>query len=352
VIETTLSLARSTVLALKPYSSARSLTTRGAVFLDANENPWGDFNRYPDPQPARLRAALADLYAARSEEIFLGRGTDDAIDALIRTFCEAGRDAVLVCPPTYGVYEVAANLQGARVVEVFTRADEGFEINPEAVLRQITSDVKLVFICSPNNPTGNLTDPSIIESLARQLERRAVIVVDEAYIEFSGQPTCRKKLAQLDNLVVLRTLSKAWGLAAVRCGVAIAHPELIKLLQKVRAPYPISTPSADIAVSALALERRIEVERRTAKIIEARERLALELGRLAFVEKVFPSRANYLLLRVQSASAVLEICRARGIILRDRSEDHGLKDYVRITVGSEEENALLLETLGGVPRVR
>jgi histidinol-phosphate aminotransferase len=352
VIESTLALVRPDILNLVPYSSARSLTTRGAVFLDANENPWGDFNRYPEPQPQLLRAALAGLYNVSLEEVFLGRGADEAIDTLVRTFCEAGRDKILLCPPTYGMYEVAARTQGAGVTAIPTRAENGFKIDPEAVLAETSPQVKLVFLCSPNNPTGNLIEESVLEKITQGLEGRAVVIVDEAYLEFSGQPSFSRKLAQFSNLVVLRTLSKAWGLAGVRCGVALAHPALIQVMQKVRAPYPLSTPATEVVLLTVSANRKFEVERRTAKIVEAREKLALALQRFAFIEKVFPSQANYLLIKVQSASAVIEICRSRGIIIRDRSRDEGLKDCVRITIGSEEENALLLETLGGVPRVR
>jgi histidinol-phosphate aminotransferase len=345
MIEAILELARPAVREMRPYSSARSLSTEGSVFLDANENPWGDYNRYPEPQPERLRRQLAELYGVSADQLFLGGGADDAIDSLIRTFCEAGKDQILIAPPTYGVYEVAARIQGARIKEVPQVAERGFEPSPAAILDAWEPGVKLVFLCSPNNPTGNWIPTATLEAIARGLGGRSLLVIDEAYIEFSGQPSFCHRLGEYPNVVVLRTLSKAWALAGARCGVAIGRREIIGLLQKVRAPYPIGTPSVTAALAALTPEGRSLARSRTRALVLERENLREALGLLPFVERVYPSDANFLLIKVRSAERVMAICRKRGIVLRDRSQDYGLRDCIRISIGSPEENQLLLQVL-------
>ena len=353
MIAATLMLARPEVRELVPYSSARSLSTEGEIFLDANESPWGPFdgddalelNRYPEPQPEALLAKLSNLYGVPNSSLFMGRGADDAIDALVRTFCAAGKDSILICPPTYGVYEVAARIQGATVRRVPVQMENGFEVDPDAVLSAWASGTKLVFLCSPNNPTGNLIPPSSIERICRGLEGRAVVVLDEAYVEFAREESFCERMGDFPNLVVLRTLSKAWALAGARCGVAIAHPAVIELLQKVRAPYPLSAPSLKVALKGLSAEGVAAAGERVSRILKSRGELARQLSLLPQVERVFPSEANFILVKVKSGQAFLAACRSRGIVVRDRSRDAGLMDCVRISVGSEIENQTLLDAL-------
>ena len=282
MIDSTLALARPEVRDLVPYSSARSLATEGEIFLDANESPWEPFdgdealflNRYPEPQPEALLTKLAILYGVPKPSIFMGRGADDAIDTLVRTFCAAGKDSILICPPTYGVYEVAARIQGAGICRVPVSMENGFEVDADAVLSAWKPGIKMVFLCSPNNPTANLIPVSTIERICQGLEGRAVVVLDEAYVEFaSGESLCGR-IAEFPNLVVLRTLSKAWALAGARCGVAIAHPAVIGLLQKVRAPYPLSAPSIRVALRGLSAEGVAAAGDRVSRILKSRAELS------------------------------------------------------------------------------
>lgn len=342
------SLAREAVQQLKAYKSARSLTTQGEVFLDANESPWRpegidwDVQRYPEPQPPKLLSKLSEIYGVPTDYLMVGRGTDDAIDVLVRTFCEAGRDEILICPPTYGVYEIAAQIQGAGVSKVVTSEANNFEISLSVILGAVKPTTKLVFVCTPNNPTGNTTSLATIRTLAKGLMGKSLLVVDEAYIEFSDSPSCVTLIEEFPNIVVLRTLSKAFGLAGARCGSAIAHPEVTKLLQKVRAPYPLSAPTVRLVVEALA---NAPLQSRVSQIRAERERLVGELKSLSFIEKIYPSDSNFILFKCKSSQALMDQARAKGIILRDRSSEPGLDRCVRVTVGTETENNAFLRTL-------
>ncbi len=345
-------LARPGVLTLNAYQSARSAVTSAKVFLDANENPYSpansgspseEINRYPAPQPPSLVQSLSQLYDVEEDTLILGRGSDDIIDGLLRTFCEASKDAILVCPPTYGVYEVAAEIQGASVVSVPLKND--FSVNVEGILNAWEPRVKLVFICSPNNPTGTLTPLKTIETLCQKLTNRALVVVDEAYIEFTSSPSATTLLKRFDNLVVLRTLSKAWGLAGARCGSGISSPAVIELLQKVRAPYPVSTPSVDMVSEVLSPARREQFEAVLGDIIEERASLEKALAGLEDVLEIYPSQANFVLIRTRDAADFVRRCRKAGIIVRDRSNEPGLSNCVRITVGSSAQTSQLLAAL-------
>lgn len=351
-----LSLARAVVRGLKPYSSARSLGIRGEIFLDANENPWAPYpvdeaalgvNRYPEPQPVDLARALSRLYGVDSKALLMGRGSDEVIDTFVRAFCEPNQDQILLCPPTYGVYECAARLQGAGVVRVNVRPENGFAIDPEEVIRAWRPGVKLVFLCSPNNPTGNLIPKRTISAIARSLLGKAIVVLDEAYIEFAEDPNASfcEDLADYPNLVVLRTLSKAWALAGARCGVAIGAPELIDLLQKVRAPYPMSLPTVRTVLKALTPEGDQLCRGRVKRLVHARHLLAKSLSALDRVEKVFPSEGNFILVKTKNAAEFFDCCLRNGIVVRDRSHETNLGDCVRISVGTEEENEKLLSAL-------
>ncbi len=349
-----MALARKAILDLKPYSSARSLVTAGSCFLDANESPWAPFpggeesaglNRYPEPQPARLRAALSELYGVAENSIFIGRGADEAIDTLVRVFCEAGQDQILICPPTYGVYEIAAQIQGAGVVRV--PLDKDFKIDVQRVLASWQPSVKIVFLCSPNNPTGNVVAAAAIETLCAGLASRAVVVLDEAYLEFSKTPSFARRLAEFPNLIVLRTLSKALSLAGARCGVALGNSEVVALMQKTRAPYPLSTPSVRAVLRALSDEGQELARERLILLLTERAWLLEQLRASRAVEQVYPTDANFVLVRVPDAAALVSRCRAAGVIIRDRSLEPGLKNCVRISVGNRDENEQLLAQLKG-----
>ena len=255
-----LSLVRPEILALTPYSSARKEAKTGRVWLDANENPQTPsagrplFNRYPEPQPSDLIARLASYYAVATKNILVTRGSDEGIDLLIRAFCRAGQDSILITPPTYGMYAVSAAIQDAGVVAVPLVVEKNFALDPAAVLQAVTPAVKLVFLCSPNNPTGALLDRAEVLRLTKALLGRAVVVVDEAYLEFAGTKSLTEELPANPNLVVLRTLSKAFGLAGVRCGVTITGSALVGVLQKIIAPYPVPTPVLQGALAALSPE--------------------------------------------------------------------------------------------------
>ncbi|MFH1725429.1 MAG: histidinol-phosphate transaminase [Elusimicrobiota bacterium] len=349
-----LSLARKDVLELTPYSSARSLNLEADILLDANECPWppcpGDdralgLNRYPDPQPRALLSALSALYGVPEESLFLGRGTDDAIDALVRTFCQAGENDILVCPPTYGVYGVAARIQGAGVRAVPLTKEPAFQPDVPAILRAWDPRLRLVFFCSPNNPTGNAMDADSVVEVCEAFREKAVVVLDEAYAEFSSKPSLITRLEGLPNLVILRTLSKAWALAGARCGAALGDPRIMGLLHKVRAPYPLSLPSVRAALRALSPQGKRLCSGRVKRLRSERERLAGALSALPGVEKVYPSDANFLLARVKDAGEVFERCKSHGILVRDRGSEPGLSRCVRITVGRPEENDRLLDAL-------
>ena len=346
-----LDLARAEIRALKPYSSARMEASGGSVLLNANESPWpsvmggtGALNRYPDPQPAELVRRLAALYGVAPNQVLVGRGSDEAIDLLVRAFCRAGRDAALICPPTFGMYSVSAGIQDAAVIEAPLRTD--FSLDVDRLLARVTPQVKLVFVCSPNNPTGNLVPLAEIEQLAAALNDRALVVVDEAYIEFAGTPSATGLLERYDNVVVLRTLSKAHALAAARVGALIAHAEIVALLRRILPAYPLPTPCVEAALAALTPAALAATQVRVAGLLEARARLAEVLKTFAGVREVFPSFANFLLVRCADAHRVYDRLLAAGVVVRDVSHHAVLADCLRITVGSDEDHRRLLAALG------
>lgn len=347
-----LNLVRPDILALTAYSSARKESQGGRVWLDANENPETPsvhrplLNRYPEPQPAGLVAQLAALYGVAPAQVLVTRGSDEGIDLLLRTFCRAGQDAILITPPTYGMYVVAAGIQGARTVTVPLLRDKNFALDADAVVRAVTPATKIVFLCSPNNPTGNLLDRATVLSLVRSLANRAIVVVDEAYVDFAGQPSLATEVAANPTLVVLRTLSKAYGLAGARVGTTIAHPAVVGVLQKVIAPYPVPTPVLSAALAALMPAGLAAARESVATIVAERGRLARALAKLPAVKRVWPSDANYLLVEVADAALTMAAGRAAGVVWRDRSKD--VSNSIRITVGTAEENNATLEVLSRV----
>lgn len=344
--------ARPEILALQPYSSARMEAGHATIMLNANESPWApagddgsELNRYPEPQPAALRARLAELYGVAAEQVLAGRGSDEAIDLVVRAFCREGRDTILVSPPTFGMYAVAARTQGAAVIEAPLGAD--FGLDAEALLARVTDSTKLVFVCSPNNPTGALVPAATIERLASALHDRALVVVDEAYLEFAGAaPSATALLARHDNIAVLRTLSKAYALAGARVGTLIAHADIVALLRRIQAPYPLPAPCVAAALSALSAQGVAQARERIAVLLGERDRLARALPAAAGVLAVYPSAANFLCVRFADAQKTYRALLALGIVVRDVSRYPGLADCLRITVGTPRENAAVLGALG------
>jgi histidinol-phosphate aminotransferase len=349
----TLALVRPDILALAPYSSARKESSGGRIWLDANENPETPaasltLNRYPEPQPRDLVTALATLYGVTPAQTIVTRGSDEGIDLLLRTFCRASQDAILITPPTYGMYVVAAGIQGARVVAVPLIREQNFALNTDAVIAAALAEpaTKLVFLCTPNNPTGNLLDRAAVMKVVHSLAGRAVVVADEAYVDFSGQPSLAAEISANPNLIVLRTLSKAFGLAGARVGTTIADPAIIAVLQKVIAPYPIPVPVLTAALTALSPDGQAAARTSVASLIAERARLVAALPKLPVVKRVWPSDTNYLLIEVADSARTMAAGRAAGVIWRDRSKD--VPNTVRITVGTPAENTTTLEVLARV----
>ena len=342
-------LARPDIVALEPYEHAS--WEPSLERLHANELPWrppsddsrAGLNRYPEPQPRALVAELAELYAVAPASVLVGRGSDEAIDLLTRAFCRAGADAVLVCPPTFGMYSVSARIQGAEVVQAPLRAGDGFAVDEHTVLDRCTAAVKLVFLCSPNNPTGNLLDEAAMVRLARRLAGRALLVVDEAYIEFARRPSLARLVAQQPNLAILRTLSKAYGLAGARCGALIADPEVIALLRKIIPPYAIPALTLEAVLDRLTPEARAQSRAVLEVLLAERERLLQALPGLPAVSRVWPSDANFVLAEFADAGAALARAREARLLVRDARRYPGLGRALRITVGTPEQNGRLLE---------
>ncbi len=344
--------ARPEILDLQPYSSARMEARSRGVMLNANESPWAPvgndastLNRYPDPQPTALRVTLAELYGVAPERVLIGRGSDEAIDLLVRAFCREGRDAIVISPPTFGMYAVAAHIQGAAVIEVPLAAD--FGVDTDALLAAVTEDTKLVFLCTPNNPTGNLVPLTVIARLADALRDRALLVVDEAYLEFAdGAPSAIILQQRHENIAVLRTLSKAYGLAGARVGALVADARIVSLLRRIQAPYPLPAPSVSAALTALSSVAVAESGVRIDILRSERERLTVALTAARGVLAVYPSSANFLCVRFVDAASTYSCLLDYGVVVRDVSRYPQLEGCLRITIGTPNENAQLLAALG------
>jgi histidinol-phosphate aminotransferase len=344
-------IARPDIVALKPYEHAS--WEPHLERLHANELPWrGDadesaagLNRYPEPQPRELVARLAALYGAAPAQVLVGRGSDEAIDLLVRCFCRAGQDAVAICPPTFGMYAVAARIQGADVVSVPLRVNEGFQLDEDELLRQCTSQVKLVFLCSPNNPSGNTIPADVILRLASRLEGRALVVVDEAYIEFSSSESLIKYVKDLPQLAVMRTLSKAHGLAGARCGTLIANPEIIALTRKVIPPYAITQMTVEAVLRMLEPAQIAASNARLAEIRSERERMQKAIATLPGVKRLWPSDTNFILIEFEDPDRALKLSRAANLLIREVRAQVGLPRTVRISIGTPDQNNRLLESL-------
>jgi histidinol-phosphate aminotransferase len=342
-------LVRKHLLAVKPYSSARDeYKGEVKVALDANENPYGDtvnrgkFNRYPDPYQHEVKASLSKIKNIAPEHIFLGNGSDEPIDLLIRAFCEPNKDSILQLPPTYGMYQVSADINAIEVINVNLTGT--FDIDAVKVLEAITENTKIVFFCSPNNPTGNVVNKNAIISVLQAFE--GLVVVDEAYIDYTDSPSFISELGNYDNLIVLQTLSKAWGLANLRLGIAYASLEIIALLNKIKPPYNINGLTQEFALKALENEQ-LKNDMVT-DVLKERERLSAEIAKISFIEKVYPSDANFILVKTPNGPSIYKQLADKQIIVRDRSKVVLLDNCLRITVGTTEENNILLATLAQV----
>lgn len=339
------SLLRDNIRSLVPYSSARDeFKGEASVLLDANENAFGspysqNYNRYPDPLQLQLKQKLAHIKGVPASHIFLGNGSDEAIDLLYRAFCQPGVDNVIIVPPTYGMYEVSANINDVALKRVNLTAD--YQLNLEGIAAAIDGHTKMIFVCSPNNPTGNSINRQDIETLL--VNFNGLVIVDEAYINYAKQPSFTKELAEFPNLVILQTLSKAWGLAALRLGMAFGSQEVIAVLNKIKPPYNINQATQNIAIEALG--NIDQVNEWIKLVVVEREKLSQALKQIAQVYHVTPSDANFILVKLDEPRLLYNYLVSKGIIVRDRSKVELCEGSLRLTVGTPEENQTLLETI-------
>lgn len=338
-------LVRPHLLNLVPYSSARDeYTGKEGVFLDANENALGSademgHNRYPDPYQQEIKQKLGMIKNVSSDRIFLGNGSDEPIDLLIRLTCVPGKDAVMIHVPTYGMYEVSANINDVNIIKI--QLTEDFQLRPDAMLEAVTPETRIIWVCSPNNPTGNLMSRADIEKLLRSFS--GLVVVDEAYIDFAEEDSWIGQLDRFPNLVVLQTFSKAWGLAGLRAGVCYASPELVQLLNKIKPPYNMSAPAQAHLHQALGNVKLKEAM--VEEILKEKARLQNMLEDLSLVKKIYPSDANFLLVKFDNGPAVMKHLLEDKVIVRDRSRVVLTDNCLRITVGTETENNQLITSL-------
>ncbi|GJH42243.1 histidinol-phosphate transaminase [Pasteurella canis] len=343
------SLSRKNIQALTPYQSARRLGGKGDIWLNANEYPTSPnfdlthrtFNRYPEPQPQSVIEGYANYARVKPENVLVSRGGDESIELIIRAFCEV-EDSVLYCPPTYGMYSVSAETCGITLKTVPLTAD--FQLNLPEIERNL-ADAKVVFVCSPNNPTGTLVNREDLLALLEMTREKAIVVVDEAYIEFCPQATMVTELKNYPHLAIIRTLSKAFALAGLRCGFTLANKELIDVLQKVIAPYPLPVPVADIAAQALQKDSLQMMQQRVQEILQNRTALEAELCTLPCVENVFASDGNYVLVKFKDGQKVFKALWEQGIILRNQHSALMLENCIRITIGTAEENRQVIEAI-------
>lgn len=364
-------LIRPNILKLAPYSSARDeFKGKAEVFLDANENSFGspcqterlpdaarsllrqagsrgmtnsiELNRYPDPHQSAVKEKLSKIKGVPPQNIFLGNGSDEVIDLLYRVFCNPGKDNVILVPPTYGMYEVSANINDVEVRKVSLTAE--FQLNIEGISEAADDNTKLIFLCSPNNPTGNSLERADIEVVLNNFE--GLVIIDEAYINYSRQHSFIGELTEYPNLVVMQTLSKAWGMAGARVGMAFASEEIISVLNKIKPPYNVGSPSQQLALEALENVELVNQWIRTT--VDERQKLVAELGKIPFVKKIYPSDANFLLVKVDDPHGVYDYLVYHGIIVRDRSRVTLCEGCLRITVGTPDENVRLIRTLAGM----
>jgi histidinol-phosphate aminotransferase len=338
-------ILRKNIKDLVPYSSARDeFKGEASIFLDANENSFGSpldrsYNRYPDPLQLKVKKRLSEIKGVPVKNIFLGNGSDEAIDILFRAFCNPGVDNVITLPPTYGMYEVSANINDVEVRKIPLKSD--YQLNMEAIAEAIDDHTKIIFICSPNNPTGNSIDRQNIETIIANFN--GLVVIDEAYINYSRQKTFIQELTEYSNLVILQTLSKAWGLAGLRVGMAFASEELIEVFNKVKPPYNINEASQELALEAL--QKVDQVNNWIKETVAERNKLIEELSQCGLVIKIYPSDANFILVKTTNPKAIYSYLVSLGIIVRDRSKVELCDGCLRITIGTPKENIELLSAL-------
>ena len=340
-------LVRDNIRRMRPYSSARkeyNKTGNATIFLDANENAFGsplphNYNRYPDPLQTALREKIASVKRVAAANIFTGNGSDEAIDLLFRIFCTPGKDNVLIFPPTYGMYEVCAAVNDIGVKQIPLTAE--FQLNVPAALKATDKRTRMIFICSPNNPTGNCINENLIVDLLDSFN--GLIVIDEAYIDYAAQQSCARLLNNFPRLVIIQTLSKAWGLAGLRLGIALASEEIIGYMDKVKYPYNVNIATQQLAIEAL--DKASGINNWVSRTLEQRSWLETALNKFDIVSKVYPSDANFLLVKIQHAKKVYDYLVDHSIIVRDRSSILLCDDCLRITVGTPAENKQLISTL-------
>ena len=338
-------LLRENIKNLSPYSSARDeFSGEAKVFLDANENSLGSpltkwYNRYPDPYQHQLKESINKVKGITHEHIFLGNGSDECIDLMFRCFCEPKKDNVIICPPTYGMYEVSANINDVEVRKASLL--DNFQLDLIHLETLVNANTKIIWICSPNNPTGNSINRADIEWVLNNFN--GIVVIDEAYINFAKQKTFIQELAEYPNLVVMQTFSKAWGLAALRLGMAFSSSAIIAVMNKVKPPYNINQATQDLALKAL--EEVVQVNDMIRELVDMRDALHTVLEQLPMVKKVYPSDANFLLVKMPEARKVYEFLLTKGIVVRDRSSVKLCDDCLRITIGTEQENTILVDAL-------
>jgi len=351
------SIARPEIVAMKPYESARNSAAADGILLNANEAPsthvhdseWQrlSLNRYPNPQPALLRSRLAQMYAVDESNILMTRGSDEGIDLLTRVFCRPGQDAIVECGPCFGMYAIAATIQGARVIDVPRQAEKSFQIDFAKLEQVITTQpgVRLVFLTSPNNPTGDLVSRTQLEIVLKACEGRALVVMDEAYIEFSSAESACQMIDQWPQLVVLRTLSKAWAAAGVRCGTVIADPMVIGLLLRIIAPYPLAATAIDAALQAISGDAISRQQEFVEMVRLAKADMLVFLSACGWIEEVIESKANFILLRVPDADELVKWCAGFGIRIRNFNAQTQLEGCVRLTIGNNDEMAAVKSAL-------
>jgi len=338
-------ILRANIRNAKPYSSARDeYKGKEGIFLDANENPFGSvgghkYNRYPDPLQWKLKDKIAPLKKVKPEQVFLGNGSDEPIDLLIRALCNPGKDSIMITPPTYGMYEVSAAINDVRLVDVPLTPE--YVLDVQAMLPKLTEDVKIVFLCSPNNPTGNLLPEDQIITVLKHA--KGLVVVDEAYIDFAPESSLIRILKEHPNLVILQTFSKAWGLAALRLGMAFASEEIVSVLNKIKPPYNINAVTQQLAYEAIG--QIMKKEQMVAGILMERAYLEEELVKIPAILKVHPSDANFILVKTKNGTGLYSYLIDQKIITRDRSKVVLCDNSVRITVGTHEENESLINAL-------
>lgn len=338
-------LVRDNIKKLKPYSSARSeYTGEASVFLDANESSYGspldeNFHRYPDPLQWLLKDEISKIKGVPPQNIFIGNGSDEIIDIAFRVFCEPGKDNVIICPPTYGMYKVCAGINNIEVQEIFLT--EQFQLDVEGILEAVNEHTKLLFLCSPNNPTGNNMYRMDIELLLNNFP--GIVIIDEAYINFSRQKTFIQELTEYKNLVVLQTLSKAWGLAALRLGLGFTSEKIIDLFNKVKPPYNINQSSQQLAIKALSNIE--EVNANIKNTVGQRDFVGEQLAAFNFIQKIYSSDANFILVKVNDADRLYRYLLENKIIVRNRTKEPLCENCIRITIGTPTENETLINAL-------